>query len=212
MEHNLVPPFLLREAGLKVNDIPKIHVKDPDVSHHLIYFDDADLRIPLGLWGVFFYFPSRRPTTKELQSDDNEVLLLTPNGSWDPHSDVYAHNEENMTDWQGNISEPAQRPQILLEAVPEDTAMAASLCISSGETQKLDSLFDARRVIGSATTSKPLPHAIDDDRHLYDIDPALVESTMASTLVERASLGQLCASIGATTAHLVHLMPLSSLT
>jgi hypothetical protein len=80
--------------------------------------------------------------------------------------------------------------------------MAASLCISSVETQKLDSLFDARRVIGSATTSKPLPHAIDDDRHLHDIDPALVESTMASTLAERASLGQFCASIGATTAHL----------
>jgi hypothetical protein len=59
MEHNLVPPFLLGEAGLKVNDIPKIHVKDPDVSHHSIYFDDADLRIHLGLWGVFSYFPSR---------------------------------------------------------------------------------------------------------------------------------------------------------
>jgi hypothetical protein len=202
MEHNLVPPFLLREAGLKVNDIPKIHVKDPDVSHHSIYFDDADLRIPLGLWGVFSYFSSRRPTTKELQSDDNEVLLLAPNWPWDPHADVYARNEENMTDWQGNISEPAQRPRILLEAVPKDTAMTASLlCISSVETQRLDSLFDARRVIGSATTSKPLPHAIDDDRHLHDVDPALVESTMASTLAERASLGQFCASIGATTAH-----------
>ena len=25
MEHNLVPPFILREAGLVVNDVPKIH-------------------------------------------------------------------------------------------------------------------------------------------------------------------------------------------
>jgi hypothetical protein len=80
--------------------------------------------------------------------------------------------------------------------------MAASLCISYVETQTLDSLFDAQQVIGSATTNKSLPRAIDDVRHLHDIDPALVESTMASTLAERANHGQLCASIGATTAHL----------
>jgi hypothetical protein len=202
MEHNLVPPFLLREAGLNVNDIPKIHVKSPDVQHHSIYFENADLRIPLALWGVFSYFPSRFPTIKELQSDKNEVLLLTPNGPWDPHSDVYARNEENMTDWLGNISEPEQRPRILLKTVEEDVAMSASLCISSVETQVIDSLYDSRRIIGSATTAKAIPHAIDDDRHLQDVDPALVASTLASTLSERASVGQLCASIGATEAHL----------
>ena len=27
MEHNLVPPFILREAGLVVNDVPNIHTK-----------------------------------------------------------------------------------------------------------------------------------------------------------------------------------------
>ena len=27
MDHNLVPPFLLREAGLVVKDVPKIHIK-----------------------------------------------------------------------------------------------------------------------------------------------------------------------------------------
>jgi hypothetical protein len=47
MEHNLVPPFLLREAGLVVNDAPKIHVKDPDGTHHSLYFIDLNLSIPL---------------------------------------------------------------------------------------------------------------------------------------------------------------------
>ncbi len=66
MEHNLVPPFLLREAGLVVNDVAKIHVKDPDVTHHSVYFPDSELRIPLALWGIFSYFPTRRPTIQEL--------------------------------------------------------------------------------------------------------------------------------------------------
>jgi hypothetical protein len=111
-----------------------------------------------------------------------------------------ARNEENMIDWEGRMSEPSQRPIILLETVAEDTAMAAPLCISSVETQMIDTLLNSSRVIGSAT-SKPIPTAIDDDRHLHVIDPSLVASTLASSLSERASFGQFCSSIGATTAH-----------
>ena len=40
MENNLIPPFLLREAGIVVNDIPKIHVDDPQVQDHSLYFPD----------------------------------------------------------------------------------------------------------------------------------------------------------------------------
>jgi hypothetical protein len=44
MTHNLVPPFLLlQEAGLTVNEAPKIQVVDPDISDHSIYFDGAKL-------------------------------------------------------------------------------------------------------------------------------------------------------------------------
>jgi hypothetical protein len=84
--------------------------------------------------------------------------------------------------------------------------MSASLCISSVETQVIDSLYDSQRIIGSATIAKAIPHEIDDNRHLQDVDPALVASTLASTLSERASLGQFCASIGATEAHLDHVL------
>ena len=34
MEHNLLPPFLLHEAGLVVNEMPKIHIDDPSVEYH----------------------------------------------------------------------------------------------------------------------------------------------------------------------------------
>jgi hypothetical protein len=106
MTHNLVPPFLLREAGLIVNETPKIQVVNPDISDHSIYFDGAKLRVPLALWGIFSYFPTRRPTIQELHNNENEVLLISPDGNWNPQTDVFARNEENMLDHLGNISEP----------------------------------------------------------------------------------------------------------
>ncbi len=50
-----------------------------------------------------------------------EVYLLTPS-KWNPHSDAYATNEENMLDWEGNMVEKRDRSQILLSEVHEDTA------------------------------------------------------------------------------------------
>ena len=32
MKHNLVPPFMIREEGIQVNDTPKIQVNDPTTS------------------------------------------------------------------------------------------------------------------------------------------------------------------------------------
>ena len=36
MDHNLIPPFMLREMGVTVNDVPKIHKEDPSVDDHAI--------------------------------------------------------------------------------------------------------------------------------------------------------------------------------
>jgi hypothetical protein len=106
MDINLIPPFILREAGIKVNDVPKIQVDDPTEQDHAIIFKRQELLIPLGLVGIFSYFVSRAPTEKQvLESDD--VFLLTPDAeNWNPHSDAYARNEENMVDWEGNMVEP----------------------------------------------------------------------------------------------------------
>ena len=52
MQHNLLPPFVLRKAGVKVNETPKIHVADPSKDDHAIIFPETGLRIPLQLWGV----------------------------------------------------------------------------------------------------------------------------------------------------------------
>ena len=53
MMHNLIPPFIMREAVLKVREIQNIYVKEPTVDDHLIYFLDKSLQIALSLNGIF---------------------------------------------------------------------------------------------------------------------------------------------------------------
>ncbi len=103
MHHNLAPPFLLQEAGLVGNEMPKIQVRDPHEKHHSILFPACGLRIPLFLWGVFSYFPTRQPTAHKVDCDDATILLVTPHEHWNPNTDVHARNEENMLNWEGRI-------------------------------------------------------------------------------------------------------------
>ena len=65
MEQNLIPPFVMREAGIVVNDTPKIHMKNPTIEDRSIYFEETSFRIPMALWGTFSYFSTRAPTNDE---------------------------------------------------------------------------------------------------------------------------------------------------
>ena len=42
MTHNLLPPFMLREAGIHINEVPKIHVTSPTEEHHAITFQETN--------------------------------------------------------------------------------------------------------------------------------------------------------------------------
>ena len=53
MNHHLIPPFILREGGVTVNDIPDIHCADPNINDHCLHIKDKSLRIPLQLNGIF---------------------------------------------------------------------------------------------------------------------------------------------------------------
>ena len=46
MQHHLIPPFILREAGLQVKEIPKQHCQDPTVSDHSIYLQKSQSSSP----------------------------------------------------------------------------------------------------------------------------------------------------------------------
>ena len=49
MDHNLVPPFFLREAGLILNDKPNINCENPNVEDNSILDEETGLRLKLGL-------------------------------------------------------------------------------------------------------------------------------------------------------------------
>ena len=42
MSNNLLPPFMLREAGITINEVPKIHVSSPTEEHHSIMFQETN--------------------------------------------------------------------------------------------------------------------------------------------------------------------------
>ena len=83
MMNNMIPPFLMQEAGIMVYDTPKIQLDNPTVKDHSICFQEIRLRIPLQLWGVFSYFLTSKPTYEDMTYSE-EVYLLTTS-RWNPH-------------------------------------------------------------------------------------------------------------------------------
>ena len=106
MKYNLIPPFILREAGVTVNEKAKIHCDDPSIKDHSISFEilSSNLRIPLLLNGTFSYFATRMPNVKELEECDK--IICSPDAStWNPNCTSFASNEASMLDFEGNISQ-----------------------------------------------------------------------------------------------------------
>ena len=108
LEHNLIPPFILREAGLVVNETAKIHTNDPTKHDHAIISATNDLVIPLQLNGIFSFFHTRSPIESELSNCD--PILFTPDSyEWDPYAPHYASHEKNMLDWEGEMNSYRKR-------------------------------------------------------------------------------------------------------
>ena len=204
MEHHLVPPFILREAGIVVNEAPKIQVENPSIDDHSIYFPNDSSRIPLSLWGIFSYFPCRCPTNLEL-NECNNVQLMTPDGSrWNPHSDVYARNEENMLDWEGQLVEKKDRVRILIEDI--DVGSMDGNCydtqISAIEVSLIDLHVDSSPVIGDRLGmnegDKVPSYLAEASTVLNEVSPTLDPVAFADALIENATIGHISSAMGST--------------
>jgi hypothetical protein len=164
MKNNLILPFVMREAGIKVNDTPKIQTSNPTEEDHSIYFLDNDFRIPLSLWGVFSYFNTSKPSTEQMMNAE-DVYLSTPS-TMNPHCDSYVSNEENMLDWEGNMVQKRDRVQILLSDIPEDAAVTASVEISSTEARTIDIVIEGNIASHDENAAhpcwQPIPRAADE--------------------------------------------------
>lgn len=109
MDHNLLPPFLVREASLFLDETPKFQSTDVSKANHAIVDDQSGLHIHLQLNGTFSYFPSRALTIEEQERwDEFPVTFLTPDSdAWDPHATHFAEAEAAMLDCDGEIVNPA---------------------------------------------------------------------------------------------------------
>ena len=80
MTDNLIPPFILREAGIIVNEKAKIHCAPGTATEedHTIQVKDIGLFITMNLRSIFSYFPTRSPDEEDME--DGVVVFITPEG------------------------------------------------------------------------------------------------------------------------------------
>ena len=69
-------------------------------------------------------------------------MFLTPEGAWDPNSDVHATNEANTMDFEGNMKPEKERVKILLSDVQECQEMNISSVICDAEVSAMDEVFE----------------------------------------------------------------------
>lgn len=115
MNNHLIPPFMMRLAGLEVNECAKFLANAPSINHHSILFKKEKYRIPLLLSGITSYIPTRLPEKNEI--DENSILELTPQvNNWNPHSSVYQDQEDSMMDYKGHMKEQAKKDNYLVSS------------------------------------------------------------------------------------------------
>ena len=104
MDHHLIPPFIMQEAGLVVNDVAKIHCQQCTQEDHSIIDKDSKLHIRLRLEGIFSSFPTRKPCHEDLQRDHIECIYLFP-ADWNPNSNHFSNKEDMLIDFEGRALE-----------------------------------------------------------------------------------------------------------
>ena len=184
MENNLIPPFMLREMGVTMNDVPKIHKEDPTVDDHAITFMEMGFWIPLSLWGIFSYFPTSKPTHDDL-INTTEVYILSP-ATWNPHSDAYSVNEESMLDWEGNMQQRKDHQhQIVFDDIEDDSNMVASLEITQLEHNSIDAHLEDNEHCEGVTMAS-IPKAADNvSNTLGSISNTLVDHNVCWYMCEK---------------------------
>jgi hypothetical protein len=113
MSHNLIPPFLVCEADLFLDETPKHQAMLPKVDNYSIYDSRTGLRIHLQLQGIFSVFPTCPLSLEESENWENyPVVFITPNGnSWDLHSTHFAEEEAALVDHFGVLVERSVQPR-----------------------------------------------------------------------------------------------------
>ena len=164
---NLIHPFIMRMAGLVVDECPKYMPSAPTVANHSIYAAEYDVRVPLKLHGCASYFPSRTPSVEDLLPGAHVQINITPNTSlWDPHCTSYADQEAVMTDYKGNMKETVPISTICSvnatcnEVVLEPSSRICSVLSRVSNTLHLGEFASAIKRRFGASTEKHAIYAV----------------------------------------------------
>ena len=136
MKYNLISPFLIREADLIIDDIPKSQVIQLIINHHSIFSPEENIRISLLLYGIFSYFLSKHPSNEVLNNKDLKVLFLIQ-GIINLYSTIYSENEPTILDHEDNIKERPKRVLIPMDDILSNLEMESAAIISEIETEKV---------------------------------------------------------------------------
>ena len=120
MQRNTVPPFFIRETGLEVNAVPRIHIRDEvKRESQSIMLPQVDLKIPLRISGVFYCFEEPSLTDKDIEECEtmNMVFVNTDSKVWDLHCDSYSEQEDNFVNFRRELKYPPEpkRQNIIYE-------------------------------------------------------------------------------------------------
>jgi hypothetical protein len=88
----------------------------------------------------FSYFETTKPSNEDIEECEN-IMLFTPR-IWNPHSDVYALNEDSMPDHEGNMVTHEHRERILLAEVEDDPTFQVNSVVGAIEASTIGSLFE----------------------------------------------------------------------
>jgi hypothetical protein len=163
----------MREAGLEVNDVQRIHLgENVTRESHSIMSEDPELRIPLQLKGVFSCFPTRALTEEEATAcDEYPVVWLTPDARvWNPHCDSYAAaNERSFLDEEGELLYPEpKRRKLIHESENEGDVFDISVSGDQYEAA-IDAAICAVNDI-AANPQDDSPGVVSDDTFNFDQD------------------------------------------
>ena len=120
MKNNLLSTFIMRLAGLEVNEQPKFMTRNLTTKHHLIYFKGISIRLPLAIKGIVSFLPTSKLSQEEYLNITTRLELTPPFTEWDPHNPSYEISENCMMDYDGNINSKLNIPE---EPTVENPAM-----------------------------------------------------------------------------------------
>ena len=135
MDDNLITPFILREAGITVNERAKIHC-DPDTvteEDHTIQDHDTGLFITMQIRSTFSYFPTKKIFDEDFE--DGVLVVITPEGaSWDVYNQTFADNERSITNKKGELRPPMYKHKEFVEE--DDHANINSILVIDNDVNR----------------------------------------------------------------------------